>query len=361
MGRHDHRPVRLPLHDVPQHLPLRRHVKRTRRLVEKQDRCAGNDRPRDAETLGLPGGKSPAVLSHLRLKSARLSGDEIPGAGHFQRFDELLIGRIFIDHAQVLRDGSGQDRICLGHVGKEMARVCICLNLLSAGFDCDLTFIRPDQAEHQPDHGRFALARRPDQRDDLARIRDEIRVRDDLLILHISKIHIVHADREALVDIRVHLAALRDVNLLGQLNKLADTVRRHRALQKCRDDPDKAVECARKRRPLLQEQRHRTVCDRMPPQKEQAVAECDQLDCRSEKRQEYVRLDLEHIVLERDFLELLLPAPQLSAVLARDAEALDRIKIVKCLHLKAHHLGGHFLDLLAVLPLLGDQIMRRKH
>ena len=90
----------------------------------------------------------------------------------------------------------------------------------------------------------------------------------------------------------------------------------------------------------------------MTPQKEQAVAERDHLYRASKNGHEDIRLDREHIILQRDVFELLLPASQLGAVFVRDAEALDCVEVVEGFDLKVHHFRGHLADFFIVFPLL---------
>ena len=75
----------------------------------------------------------------------------------------------------------------------------------------------------------------------------------------------------------------------------------------------------------------------MCPKEIQAVAEGCQLDQGPEDRHEDVGLDREHVIFQRDVFEFFLPAPQFPAVLVSDSEALNRVKIIEGLDLKAHH------------------------
>ena len=144
------------------------------------------------------------------------------------------------------------------------------------------------------------------------------------------------------------------MHLLRQLNQLPDPVRRNRAVQKCRDNGDHTVERRGKIASLLQEQCHRSICNIVRPQTEQTVSECNELDHRSEDRQEDICLDGEQIVLQADIPELALPPAHFLAVMGRHAEGLDRVKVVKRLHLESHQLTAHLPDLLAVVSLFLD-------
>ena len=230
-----------------------------------------------------------------------------------------------------------------------MARVRVERQLHAvARADHRLAALGADQAEDQADERRLALAGRADQRDDLARARDHLRIPDHALAADIAKAHVAHLDGKAVVNIRVQLAAARHMRLARQIHQLADAVRGDRRIQERRDDADQAGKRAGELVALLHEERHRAVGDLPRPQAVEAVAEDDALQDKAEDRADHARLDGEHVVLELEVLDLLLPLAQLFAVMRRDAEGLDRVEIVERLHLEARHLAAHFLGALGV-------------
>ena len=216
------------------------------------------------------------------------------------------------------------------------------------------------QAEHQADHRGLAFAGRSHERHDLAGLRDEIGIRDDLFIFEVREADVVHPDFHTLFRERLQLLAFRDMPLLGQLIKLPDTVRGDRACEERRHDADHLIKGACEPAALLQEKRHRTVSDLVRPQKEQAVTEGRVLDDQAHDRHEHVRLDREHVVFQADLLELLLPLAELPPVAFGNAEGLNGIEVVKCLHFERHHLTAHLADLFLVVALLPDQELGHK-
>ena len=103
--------------------------------------------------------------------------------------------------------------------------------------------LRTNEPQDQADHSRLALARRTDQSNDFTGLRNEIGIRDDLLIFQIRKIYVAHTHGVAEIPVGVHLAALGNVDLLRQFHQLAYAVGRDRTLQERGDDSNHAVEC----------------------------------------------------------------------------------------------------------------------
>ena len=93
----------------------------------------------------------------------------------------------------------------------------------------------------------------------------------------------------------------------------------------------------------------------MAPQQEQRIAEGCILNHHAKQRKQHVGLDGEHIVVQADLAELVLPIAQLLPIALHHAEGLDGVEMIKGLHLKAHHFAAGLLDLAGVFPLLADQ------
>ena len=242
MRCHDDSAVWLPLHNVAQNLALRCHIEGACRLVKQQNRSSRKDSAGNRESLSLAGRETASALTHGGIKTAGLGGDEVPGTGHLQSLNKLLVGRVLPDHAEILGNRSGQDGISLRDISEKIARVGVGIYLLISGFNGYMTFFRADQSEYKTDHSGLSLAGRTNERNNFTRIGYKIGICDDLLAFQIGKIHVAQSDSKALVSISVHLAAFRDVDFFGQFDQLANAVGRDRTLQECWYNPDDTAE-----------------------------------------------------------------------------------------------------------------------
>ena len=346
------------LHDIAQHLALRRHVQCRGRLVQQQDRCVTQYGAGNGNALRLPLRKASATLADLAVDRFGDAGHKIPCAGNLQRLNDLLVGGVLFHHPHILRDRTGEDGVPLRHVGKEIAAVRVHLDFLSVRSPQQGNpAVRVDQAKHQSDHRGLSLAGGPHQRNDLTGRCIKIGVGNDVLPRKIRKAHVLHTDLNALLRQLTQFLALGDVALSGQFDQLPDTVSRDGAGQKRRDDAHDAVERTGQSSPLLQKQRHRAVGDLVCPQQIQAVSESRVLDDHAHHRHKYACFDREQIVVQADFLENLLPFSELFPVAIHHTEGFDRVEIVKCFDLKAHHLAAGFFDLFGILALLADKVL----
>ena len=342
--------------DVAQHLPLGGHVQGGGGLVQQQHRRIPENGPGDGDPLCLPLGQAPAPLAHSGVDAPGHFLHEIPGAGQLQGLDDLLVAGVLLHGAHVFRDGAGEDGVALGHIGEEMA----CLRVHGhfpavAGADDGLALLGADQPQNQADHGGFPFAGGAHQGHDLPGLCHKFRLCNHIGALRIGKAQIPHLHGKALFGVLIQLAALRDMYLSGQLHQLPDTVGGDGAVEKGGDDGHQAAEGAGQIAPLLQEQGHGAVGDGVGPQAEQTVAEGGKLHRHADHGHKDVGFDGEHIVIQAHVLEFSLPPAEFFAVIGRDAEGFDGVEIIEGLHLEAHELAVHLLDLLAVLPLFFDE------
>ena len=120
MGRNDTGFVGTLTDDVSKNIPFRCDIQRRGSFIEKQHRGIAEDGTGDGKPLGLAFGETAATFPDAAVDGIRQMLNEIPGAGDFERFDDLLVGRILFYHAHIFGDCAGKDRIPLRNIREEM-------------------------------------------------------------------------------------------------------------------------------------------------------------------------------------------------------------------------------------------------
>jgi hypothetical protein len=150
------------------HHELARRVERAGRLVEKQDRSIGEQRPRDGKPLALAAGERRAALAERRVEALRQTGDELPGVGALAGFEHFFAARLRTPVAHVLEHAGGEDHRLLRHHRDERARRARVHVAELHAADAHRAPLRIVEAQQQGEHGRLARAGRADQRDPFA-------------------------------------------------------------------------------------------------------------------------------------------------------------------------------------------------
>ena len=212
------------------------------------------------------------------------------------------------------------------------------------------TFLRAHQAQHQPDHGGFALPGGPHQRHDLPRPGDEVRLTDHRRTAAVGKGQAGHTHLKTVGGKGVQRAAGRNMRLFFQLHQLPDTPGGHRAGQKGGNHPHQRIEGRGEFGALGEKERHGAVDDFSRPEEVQAVAKGRQLHRRAQQREDRFGLDGKEIVVQADLLEFALPAAEPHAAPLHKAKALDGVQIIKGLCFKGHEMASHLFHGLVVGP-----------
>lgn len=80
--------------DVSEDVSFRCDIQCRGGFIEKQHRGIAEDGTGDGKSLGLAFGETAATFPDAAVDGIRQMLDEIPGAGDFERFNDLLVGRI---------------------------------------------------------------------------------------------------------------------------------------------------------------------------------------------------------------------------------------------------------------------------
>ena len=173
------------------HLQLGFGIERGGGLVEQDDRRILDQRARNGHALALAAGKLCPMFADRRVVAAREGHDEIMRIGALGGRDDLVLAGARFSEFDVFADRAAEQKRVLPDIGDVLAqRAARHLGDILL-IDDDLAALGVIEAQDQVEHGRFAAARGPDQRGQLARLGHERYAAQHRFVAAIGEMNVV--------------------------------------------------------------------------------------------------------------------------------------------------------------------------
>ena len=169
-------------------------------VVEDEHLRLLQHRTGDAETLLLTTGDVGTALGDEGVVLVREGLNELVGLGELTRGDELLVGRLRVTPAEVLRDGAGEEHVLLKHDGDLVTQELeVVLSYVDAA-DADLALACVIETGNQLDERGLRGAGTAHDADGFTGFNMKIDVREDVILSIglILEAHVVKIDRAIL-------------------------------------------------------------------------------------------------------------------------------------------------------------------
>ncbi len=196
-------------------IPLGLGVERRGGFVEHQDRRVLQDCPGDGDALFFAARKLQPALADERVVALGQAVDQTADLCQPRRFDNIRLTRAGPAIADVIADGIVEQHRVLRNDADRRAQGRLRDVAQVLAIDGDPPSGRVIKAEQQPREGRFARARRSDNRHGAARRHGDIDAMQDLPVRRVMEIHRLEADRAAgntqirrtrlVLDLRFHV------------------------------------------------------------------------------------------------------------------------------------------------------------
>ena len=185
-----------------------------RGLVQDEHRRVGDGHARNGEQLALALRQVGAVGRDRCIVPSRQAADKRVGAGCLGSGTHLLVGRVELAKADILRNGAAKQVRILQHNAERPAQAGLGDVLDVDAVVRDLAVIDLVEAVDEVGDGRLSGARRTHKGDLLPRFGKQVEVREHARARHVGKVH----------GMKAHVASKRH-----QPGHKLGTVRRHRA------------------------------------------------------------------------------------------------------------------------------------
>ena len=175
-------------------------VNGARGLVQDEHRRIGDGHARDGEQLALALRQVGAIGRDRCVVASRQAADKRIRAGGLGSGAHLLVGRVELAKADVLRNGAAKQVRILQHNAERPAQAGLGNVLDVDAVVRDLTIIDLVEAVDEVSDGRLSGARRANKGDLLPRLGEQVEVREHARSRHVGKVHGMEA----------HIAGKRD-------------------------------------------------------------------------------------------------------------------------------------------------------